>query len=280
MAVLYKDLVRGNEATLTVDGWTINRTAIVDKIGNYFGYAKIFAATAFLKQEGVYVGVQHPECPTATLRQINPVSISTDAIEFNLVYRENSPIRVTGTTSLSQESTNKDSEGNPIVLEYTYPEDYVDPNTGALSSLAGKTVKQGGTVTKLIPETSFNYTRTESAGSSESYGLTLLALQAEYTGKVNKGSWILGPKTYLEYTWLCAGITWDTQDGGKNYDVTYSFSYRPKTINFEDTRNNGWKTTINFVRVDGNPAPDAVTGTSKKHIELYESIEFGPLNIV
>jgi len=279
MAILYKDLIEGNEATLSSDGWQFTRTAIVDGVVGVTGYAKLFYATNLMISEGAYIGAPHPAWPSATLRQINPIAIDNDTVKFSLIYRDNPTTRITGTSSLSQEQTNIDSDGDPIELTYTYPADYKDPNTGAASSLAGKEVKQGGTVMKYIPEISFSYTRSENEISHGSNGMSLIARQGQYVGKVNKDSWILGGFVQFPGTWMCTGITFDSQDNGLNYDVTYSFAKRRLDIGLEPL-NVGWKTRIVFVRVDGNPAPDAVDGTSQKTIQIYESENFTPLGIV
>jgi hypothetical protein len=280
MAVLYKDLIDGNEATLTIDGWTINRTAIVDRLSGYLGYQKLIAATQYLNTEGAYIGAQHPAWPTAYLISINPVSIDNDTIKFSFVYKENPPVSITLNTALSQESTNIDATGTKIELEYTYPTDYKDPNTGATSQLSGKTIKQGGTVMKYIPEIGFSYTRTEAVT-----GMQLIEKKKLYEGKINSSNWTLGGVNQEKWRWLCTGITGDSQDGGINYVVTYSFSYRKGSRIYGTTGDySGWRPFVVFVRVDGNPAPDVLDDPIQydayKNIPLYEEVDFNPLNIV
>jgi hypothetical protein len=274
--VLYTDLVDGNSAIYTVDGWQITRMAKVSGgMENYAGYAKIIQASYFLAQEGAVIGQPHPGCPTARLREISPIAVSPDTVEFRLVYRDDPVLKISCQSGLSQEDTNIDATGLVISTTYTYPADYKDPTTGELSDLHGKEIVQGGTVQKFLPDISFSYHRTETRFWYGAMGI--IELQKSFVGAINDGNWLLGGYIQNPWTWMCTGITGDSDDGGIQYQMTYTFSYRSRII---ENVEYGWRPWVCFVRDDGKPAPDVEPKTEAYHdIPLYRVMNFNALNI-
>lgn len=88
-----------------------------------------------------------------------------------------------------------------------------------------------------------------------------------HVGTINSTTW----NGYAVGTVLCTAIVGTTRDSGQSYDVRYEFEYRSQ----------GWDATVVFIDEDtGRPPAGLVEGVSKKSdIELYDSSNFGALNI-
>jgi len=169
-------------------------------------------------------------------------------------------VRVRAGSNLSQIETNKDKNGDAISLEYTYPSTYEHK-----PELAGKTVKQGGTITLLKPEITREYEIREPNDPTE---LTRL-----YGGKTNSTAMHgTGDVDSPDYgTWMLASINGssDNNNSGTEYwNNVYVFQYR------ED----GWNPEAAFNDPNtGDPPPDLVADTGIKTVDRYDKVDFKTL---
>jgi len=257
MSAVIVDIRDGNEGNVSSrEGWSLTRIARITGVTGT-GHAKIKAAYNALVNALGGLGTQHPTVTTAVISGFHLSNISDTVIEAQITYSQPLPGRAEGeetrevNTSLSQVETNKDKDGHLITLSYKYPDDYkLDERK------QGKTIEQGGTVSKLYPQTSLVITRTESSfpgGKSR-----------QYTGKVNNGGW-WGDLTAAPRTWMVMSIIGRSNDGGETYEVVYTFQY------LEDT----WHETALFVNPDdGKPPADLVNDEGIKIVQLYEEVDF------
>ena len=89
-----------------------------------------------------------------------------------------------------------------------------------------------------------------------------------HVGTVNSSIW----NGYAAEKVLCTGIVGTTRDGGDSFDVRYTFEVKADTL--------GWDTTVVYIDEDtGRPISPLVDTVSKKTIELYDTSNFGLLNI-
>ncbi len=259
MAVTYNDLIEGNTGKKTLDGWELNRMAVVTGVTGD-GHAKIINAAAELPG----INTAHPSLSTCLLREIIPESIDSNTVKFRLIYSQATPARfqpqlntieVGGT--LSQVQTNKDRDGNVISVSYEYPSSYkLDPN------LQGKTVQTSSLVGKLAPEHTITFSRIEYSNPSP--------IAKGYVGTVNSMEWELDPGA-APGTWLCTGIVGRSNDGGITFVVTYTFQYRPDT----------WSTVVQFIDPNtGVPPDDLIEDTGIKTVYLYPETDFNNFNFL
>ncbi len=249
------DRIEGSGGKLTGEGWELTRTATVTGLSGDPYDMVIDAAGASGMPD---IGDGHPSRPECILRDISLSSVSANAVELQLVYRDSdtSVSTIEVGSGLTQVETNKDHSGALITLEYEYPADYIPDPTKA-----GETIEQGGLVSKMSPETSIVYTRSETASPGSN--------SRNYTGKVNTGGWSGDPGAAAR-TWLCTGITGRSQDYGTTWEVTYTFQYRSDT----------WDETALFINPDdGKPPQDVVSGVGEKVIQVYTAIDFNGLGL-
>jgi len=257
MATILADRLVGNSWRQTLeDGWTIERIMIVTGVG---GTATNKVITAIATEGFPQVGDAHPDLATCILRSIDAEAVTGDQVRFRLTYSqkisnytEDATVVEVGAT-VSQLETNKDINDNDFSVSYTYPAVY-KRNT-AMQSVEDTT---GGFVTKFVPERIITLTRRESS-SPESLANT-------YVGKMNTYSWRSGAAK----TWLCTGIIGRSNDGGDNYDVTYTFQYRADT----------WDARVVYIDPNtGKPPDDLVENTGKKTYVIYETADFDNLDL-
>ncbi len=206
---------------------------------------------------------EHPTYPGAWIQDFQEEPESTDAIRIRIVYKErDDSIQIQGGTSLSQVETNTDINGLPIGLSYQYPADYELDTTKR-----GRTVKQGGMVSVLRPDTTRVYTRIEVVDP--------LLVAATYTGKVNSATFLGGAPGH----WLCMDINYSSNDGGITWEVKYTFQYKLE----------GWDPTVMFINPDdGRPPEDLEDYEGSRDSDdfpgmytppEYTSIDFGALGL-
>ena len=270
MATVHVDLVDGNSAQKSADGYTFDRMAKVTGLtGN--AHAMIYAA---MNANGVpWIGSSHPDVGLALLRSIDATSVSGNTVELKLHYSTKEPSSGSGSqypvpsmatiqcgASVMQEQVSKDIEGNPYRMSYTFPNVY-PKDVG----LQGKTALQAATLTKYIPLISMRIQKLESIS-----GVVLNARAKEYVGKVNSTSWPLDPTAEAK-EWLCTGIFGVSADSGTTYTVTYEFQYKP----------GGWfGTAVYMDRTTGSPLVkedgDIVWQDFKN---LYAQVDFTSLGL-
>ena len=257
------DIIDGNRGRKTYQGWELERIAVVTGLTGTPHKKLIDAANT----SGVpSIGDGHPSLSTCKLREIIPESVGKDEVKLRLIYSQ----YVTSTSqwqptfdtiecgaSIGQVETNKDIDDNVMWVQYTYPADYTKN-----LDYASKTHKQGGTIIRLVPESSISIVKQELFPPAEK--------ARAFVGKVNATGWIIDPNAPAR-TWLCSGIVGRSTDGGVTYFVTYTFQYRPDT----------WDATILFTDPnDGKPPDDLVAGTGSKVYQIYEETNFNYLNLV
>jgi hypothetical protein len=143
-------------------------------------------------------------------------------------------IQISTQTQVSEVQTNKRVDGSPIVTRYEYPDNYTfdDELAGTLSS------EQGGTVSKLIPESTRVYTvREEVDGNS---------IARDFLGKLNDDVWQNG----IAGTWMLTGVTGERDNSQQSLPIwvnSYTFQFK----------SDGWDTEIFFTDSNTNePIPD------------------------
>ena len=209
----------------------------------------------------------HPAVPNCYLTDFNPKPESSEVVTVEITYKENAVGDGGSTgdpnakeieigTSVSQGETNKDFVGEPVVLEYTYPEDYKGDE-----KKRGVTVLQGGLLQKLIPESTIRVTIKNQVSPG--------ALSRAYVGYTNDGPWTLDMECVADQ-WLCTSITGRSSNGGATYTVLYEFAYR----------SDGWQPTAVFINPDdGKPPPDLEDELGSILVALYGQKDLNSLNL-
>lgn len=151
-------------------------------------------------------------------------------------------------SNIQQIETNKDENGDLIVLEYTYPS--TDPEYG------GQTISQTGTITVFEAQSNVvlegYYTGFTSADARN--------LKANIENKVNSNTW-LGKAAR---TWLCTSVGYARLTTDRYYFV-FEFQNNPST----------WDPTAAFVDpTTGQIPPDVVVGTGLVTIDYLTEVNF------
>jgi hypothetical protein len=157
-----------------------------------------------------------------------------------------------GGTALKQVTTAKDRQGNPIVLEHTFPSDH--------PMYAGQTLTQGGEISVLVPMSTLygEYVSTSSSAGS---------VTQAWAGYVNSDSWQGGAPR----TWMCTDVRAELVDGTTSpawWRFAFTFEYDDQT----------WDNDTTAVFVDptyGKPVADFVDGQGIKKIQYYPARNFG-----
>ena len=262
--ITYIDIVDGTSGKLTRMGWEMRRKAVVTGVEGD-GHARMLDAT--LVEGFPEINDPHPADNSILLREIIPVKlVSTDAIEFMLVYKESDPwtwsyekpsIEIGAT--VSQIQTNKDYAGAVITVGWTPPSGY-NENVAAKPK-EGVLHETSDTISILVPDHSITISKKEKASPQSKAKL--------YVGWANSGGWTWD-KTAAPRTWLCTGIVGRSDDGGKNYQVTYDFQYRADT----------WDSVVLYIDPNtGQPPADLIGGTGIKTIQMYGTKNFSTLKL-
>lgn len=262
---IHLDIIEGNLGKYGADGWEFTRIAKISGIdvhasGSVYGkQGQVITAVEALIASVGDIGAAHPSTSSSIISEFRPKSASDEVVEIEIIYKpwaagDSSEVEVG--TNVQQTETNKDVNGDLIVLEYTYPDDYVQD-----SKKAGQTIQQGGMISFQKPTSYKVFTKTESSDPS--------VKARTYVGTTNLLGWTKDP-TAAAKTWMCKGIVGRSQNGGSTYRVTYTFEYR------EDT----WDETSIFINPDdGKPPQDLVDGTGIVTVDNVETLNFNNLNL-
>lgn len=244
----------------TADGYETTRVAIVRGVS---GSAQVRQFNA-LNAPGVpRLFEQHPAIPGVICfrRQATPQADSKAIFNVQLLYRTpepailppdpSAPGVVEVGASLSEQTTQRDADGNPITVSYTFPSTYAD------KQLAGQTFTQGGDVRIQLPITVLRETRRETQDPR--------VKSREFMQRVNKFPVFSGAAR----TYLCSRINGRTTDGGKSYEVGYEFLYNPL----------GWDATVVFRDPKTNLPIAAPTADAVKSVRIYSEIDFSRLRL-
>jgi len=266
-------LIDGSGWHLDRQGWKIVENYVVSEVGAGSNPSNMIpVAYQMLVSFGVDINFSHAIVTTAFCTDIEPAAIANNAVTFRVTFKEYEiPVSVIEVgNSVAQVETDKDKEGDRVLLQYTYPDDYKWN-----ADLQGEVVTQPGLLPKIMPEPSISITRREVI-----LGIALVARKLEYEGKVNSSTWALNPASEAR-TWLCTGIGGRSQDNGLTYDVTYTFQYR------EDT----WDETARFVDAGTGQTPSDIIIENKgtlpsgqtlygaRDVKLYKEIDFNGLEL-
>lgn len=145
--------------------------------------------------------------------------------------------------------------GTPITVQYTYPATYKYDD-----ALQGQTVTQGAAVSVMRHAGEYKATGTITLTAN-----TPEVLKANFDGYINSAEW----KGNAIGTVMCTGCDYETVDyAAKRYRFTFSFQYKEQ----------GWQPEVVFVDPNtGQPPPDLVSGTGRKTITWYPSVDFNSL---
>lgn len=255
------DIVEGGRGRYTPMGWEIIRVATVTGVDPSAGGVDAMqeAVNAVIAVTGTF-GAAHPTISTVEVAEFAPEQIASDIIRVVITYRVSGVTLQIGTysievgTALSQQETNIDKNGDPIYVEYTYPDDYpLEPR------LQGRTVRVGVTLSVLTPESSLRIVsrETEEPGSASRF----------YVGKVNSGAFRFD-ETAQPGTWIVMAITGRSEDGGVSYIVTYELQYRA----------DGWEQAAVYVDTQtGRPPSDLLDDVGKKFVQEHEEADFNTM---
>lgn len=270
MSEVHVDLVAGASASKhVINNWGITRLAIVTGIESPSGDQD----TGQIFQQAIdaviaVVGDIGDPCPgiddPTYLEQFIPETVTERDVRIRIIYRGYPPPQFEFGSSLSQIESNLDVDGNPITVQYTYPSSYLpDPN-----HRAGKTVTQGGMMSKPLPEPTFTVRWLVVAGNLGVVYHTadyLMSYYMSFEGKLNDSSFTIGYIVGAAHTWLIAAVKGTSRDGGVSYEASMTFQYRART----------WDDQVTFINPDdGKPPPDLVAGTGYKDVQMLIDDDF------
>ncbi len=254
MATLHLDFVAGKpRSERDEEGWVFTeRIARVTGVPGT-GYQQHQLA---LRVFGMpQIGDEHPFIADMLLTRHIPATIEDGTVEVRLRYdrrdEEDNPeyARIDIGTSANQEETNIDSDGTVMKV---FKVGSTAPRT--------KEEQQGGTVSKQVPKSTIVYRRRELGSPGEK--------SKEFVGKTSAGPWSLDQGTISQ--WLCTGITGTSIDGGKTYDVTYTFEFDI----------NQWFARVYWIDpTTGKADSDSTEGDGWEEFEIYDSIDFNLLDL-
>jgi hypothetical protein len=178
------------------------------------------------------------------------VEIFYERPAWQVVADESGQPAVTGGTSIQQVTTERDSQGEPILLSYTYPDD--DPD------FPGETKTQGATIQPLEPRSTLTIPVVEETNQPG-------ALSRDWVGYVNSDEWNgAGPRM-----WMCISAPFTPVDLSSNphkWLLMYSFERAQITHDPEAT----------FIDPrTGRPPADLVEDVGYKRIPYNPSRSFG-----
>ena len=182
------------------------------------------------------------------LRNIKATPLGNHQFRVTLQYQHSpfnslSRLQVATQTQVSQVEANKDKDGNPVNTRYRWPSTYggSEPTERELQLRGEYTDLQGGTFTKLAPESTRVYTTRESEDGD--------VIARGFVGTVNDATW----QTGAAGTWLLSSVTGATDDSQQTppeWVNSYTFQFRT----------DGWDAEV--VHTDENtnePVPDPAT---------------------
>ena len=287
--------IKNTGAKLTNTGWVINQTAVMQDLNPSVKTIAGLVSAAYnvLLNNGYYIGrfLDFDDVDYYTgdrwpivLDEMDFSTLSPDSQEIGLVWRSrrNGPLRAQFSSGAVMEQTNKDVDGNPIVVKYQYPND-----SDIYGDKAGKTEETGAMVDILTPERTIEITRTEwglTYGRSPGVDISDIIWQKKwkYEKHINKETWHPIPGQMAipvinTHCWLCTGINATTNDSGVTYDVTYTFVFRDP-IQEGTSHIGGWNAEVVFVDpATGRPPKDLVDDEGKVVKQIYPEVDFSDI---
>lgn len=264
------DLIAGASVAIGSDGVSVHRAFIVDGLsGN--ADKRLFDATQH--SDIPRRGQAHPSIPGVRADTITAVPCENSdtkalvTVEYKQVggewgeADETQPAQISVGATVQEEETNKDIDGNQIIIYYT-----------TMTETAGEIVtaekpSQTGTIQMQVPHVVFRFVRREASDPSEKARL--------FVGTVNSTTFRNDPERW----WMCTRLDGESADGGVTYTVTYEFQRNPST----------WAPTVAWVDPDTQQIPTDIDGNIAhddfsehngiRRVEVYPEMDFGALNL-
>ncbi len=270
---VFIDNIEGTAAQHHVSqGWSITSTATVSGLnsGKNDSTGTLFqdACAAVI----AIVGDRGSQCPGVDvptyLEEFIPEILSGDVCKIRIVYKGYPLPTYEFDGALCQVETNLDASGAAITTQYHYPDDYIlDPNK------AGKTITQGGLVSRPTSEPSFTAHFIVIAGSlgfQTINGVTtafpgvytatdVMTWLSNFEGCVNDSIYTIGLIVGQPREWMVTKVRGISKDGGNSYEASMTLQIRRGT----------WDQLVTFINPDdGKPPADLVkdTGYKQPHV--------------
>lgn len=275
MAVIL-DHVQGSQAAhRLIEGWAITRMATVTDIvvAPPINIGKLFtAALALVESETGPRGSACPDIDVPTyLEQFIPETISSDCVRVRIIYK-GYPLPVYEMSSaVSNKRTNKDADGVPITLAYTYANDY---RWGG-GVFAGVSIPQGGLVNREMHEPVFTIRFIVLAGElfgEDKTATEIMSYLMTFEGKTNADIYTIGLIEGAIRTWKITTVRGVTRDGGISYEASITYQYREST----------WDEVVPYIDPNTGKPPEDVDDSSQpmaiKTIKAAPSVVFPTLS--
>ncbi len=259
---VHRNQIESTSGTRNPDGtFSLFETVTVNGLETV-GASKILEALDLAEAQ---IGTPHPEVTNMELRNATASVVTGDVIQLRMEYRQRQfaafstvqdeiQSRLQVGSTLSQEQVNTDVNGKLLIVSYNLKDENGD-STGVRK-------QQTGTVAVLLPQSTITVNREELESP--------LDKSRRFTGKANNGGWLLDPAATAR-TWLCTGITGNTQDNGDTWDVTYSFQF-DRDI---------WDATIVFRdetgQVPGDVEEKKLGGGGISTYQMYKTVDFNSI---
>jgi hypothetical protein len=303
MSVVFSDIIEGNSANLSFNGWEFTR---IFTVGELTGAGYQMTIEAYNDPGVPKMNDGHPEIPDAYVVDVVPESLSDvgDAIRLIYTYRQFTPnvrISIRSRKLNSDRYTFLEDQSLParthMLLGYKYPDvgdtaggysdiylPVTDRDTASPTFGEGITDVQGVLLQVSETRTDFTYSRTEwltnAADLLNGYPIgfqltgSVLAERARlFNDKLNLAGWSVFP-TDLKGVWKC-NIVADSSGNGFDWRVTYNFEFDPFSWVYRGTFNDG----ITNQPVDNGSLTEPVLNPSIKDFDQYQTIDFDFLGI-
>lgn len=247
-----------------IEGRTIVRMALVSGLDSVMPLPFTDTGTILTLAEEYLTSVVGPrgsECPNVPvltyLERFEGEVLTTGDVQFKIIYKGFPAGQLEFSASLSSVESNIDADGNVITVQYTYPTDattYIgDPRW------AGKTITQGGLITRQAPELTYTVKLTVTGG------LVAVTNIVSLEGGTNMSAYAVGSIQGAPRTWLVTAVRALSRDGGFTFELSFSIQYREST----------WDQTAMFINPgDGKPPPNLVQGTGYKTVKTPPAVNF------
>jgi hypothetical protein len=256
-AFVKEDILKGTQGVQDVWGWSeLDRMILVGGIENVAFVDKITTAKS---TAGISMGDEHPTEKNCVLQKVECAVLGTDVVQLRCFYRRDDEYKgIEVDASIGYVETNKDRNGDDMILTYTYQ---IDEKIHADGEPLTEEYEDsyGYIANKAVPLLSYRISGTYATSNPDSWAVN-------YVGKVNSSTW----RGKNARTWLCTrvkmvsrgsmhGQTGFDDDTYNIYAVSAEWKYKPQ----------GWDDTQIFIKANGKPVaePDS---NAKKTFEINE----------
>ena len=279
MSIPYNFQIEGasGEYSSEIEGYIFTVTIKLDEVPGNNDVAQMFNALtdSNVPLVGTDLSGVNLDLTGCWLRGLSTTPLGNNQWRVALRY-QHSPfnrVQVSTQTQVSEVESNKglpdfnNPTGKPVTLIYKYPATYGgDEPTDRERALRGTfSDEQGGTFSKLVPESTRTYTVRQAIDGDE--------IARDFIGTVNEAPWQGGDTG----TWMLTsviGMTDNSQQSPLNWVNSYTFQYK----------GDRWEPEVVFVDSNTNePVPDPAdsyvgkTTGSRVTVEAYEFRDFSQL---